>query len=123
MFINYAFIFFRIVSTTLIHNGCPPLHPLHHDSDTVNSLLVELERVDVSNNQRMVLLQSFKRFIILNMKTIKNKFVENHWIDMEGKEPLHLALKNILLQFSRYQQEIINIVIVHIATFISSQTI
>jgi len=99
------------------------MHPLHNDSDTVNSLLAELERVDVSNTQRMVLLQSFKKFIILNMKIIKDKFLENHWIlEMVGVEPLHLALKNILLQFSRYQQELINIVIVHIATFISSQT-
>jgi hypothetical protein len=86
-------------------------------------LLVEIENLDLSNDQRMVLLQSFKKFILLNYKRITGRidpYNENNWTTMEGDEPLHLALKNILLDFSRIQKEMVNIVLVHLAALFVS---
>ena len=117
-FINYSFIFFRILCQFIIYKPLDSKLPLEKDIDCIHEYINKIESIDISNEERIIKIQALKSFITLNKNKITDLNNENNWdiVEIIEEEPLHLALKNIFLNLlSRQEKNILNILIIQLA--------
>ena len=112
--------FFRIFSIIYSHKYyfCKNNNNLDNkeimtDCNLISYYVNDLETISVSNDVKEKMMESYISFITINIKCITDKYNDNNWtvIEIDDNDKIHVAMRNIIMEMTIQEKQIINVLI------------
>ena len=83
------------------------------DCNLITYYVNDLETIAVSNDVKEKMMESYISFIVVNRKCITDKYNDNNWtvIEIDEKDKIHIAMRNIMMKMTTQEKKIINVLI------------
>jgi len=117
--LSLALLFFRIFSIIYSHKYyfCENKNLVNkemiHDCNLISYYISDLETAAISNHVKQNMMESYISFVVINIECITDKYNDNNWteIKIDDNNKIHIAMQNIIMQMTRQEKQIINVLI------------
>ena len=110
-FVDSSILFLRVLTTFLKYKRYSHDSSLYQDMNEIDDFMMRIYAFEITNGERFALLTPFKEFILLNQKTIMDRYKDNHWETVICNTKLHFSFKNVLQNLNSMEKEVIELLV------------